>query len=212
MSDRLMILLGLVRLTHRPSPEPGDRYWVGAVVVNLTGKGSAERDLEWRGAGMRLLLQPREWNLAQESAARTLQQVKQGLAPQEALAWIPLMQGGSDPGILREWLRLAGRETDPQRRADLGLVLVFAELAGNQDLWREALKGWNMQEPQIVKEWQAETRADDLLRILQKRFKAVPEDLRTAILAVKDLDQLGNWIDLAVSVRTLRAFRKQANL
>ena len=83
---------------------------------------------------------------------------------------------------------------------------------GSQDVWREAVKGLDMKEPQIVKEWQAETRAEDLLQILQQRFKAIPDDLRTAILAVKDLDRLTPWINLAVSARTLRTFRKQAGV
>jgi hypothetical protein len=47
-----------------------------------------------------------------------------------------------------------------------------------------------MQEPQIVKEWQAETTAQNLLLVLEARFGMVPDELRTAILAVKDLDQL----------------------
>src|SRR4051812_32063181 len=58
MPDRLLVILGLVRLTQRPSEEPGDRFWVGAVVVNLTGTGDAARDHQWRGAGMQVLLRP----------------------------------------------------------------------------------------------------------------------------------------------------------
>src|SRR5262245_48529967 len=72
----------------------------------------------------------------------------------------------------------------------------------SRHLGRQA--GANMQESQIIKELQAEARAEDLLQILQQRFKAVPDDLRAAILAVKDLDQLTPWIGLAVSARTLR--------
>ncbi len=212
MPDRLLVILGLIRLTERPSGEPGDRYNVGAIVINLTGQGLALRDHDWRGAGLRVLIEPREWNLEDVSADLVLRQVADGVAPVEALALIPLMQGGNEQGIMQRWFILARQETDPQRRDDLGLVVVFAELVGSQDLWRELLKGWNMKESQIVKEWQAEAKAEALLQVLQQRFKAVPEDLRTAVLAVKDLDRLTAWIDLAVSARTLKGFRKQAGV
>jgi hypothetical protein len=51
-----------------------------------------------------------------------------------------------------------------------------------------------------------------LVGVLQKRFKTVPDDLRAAILDTKDLAQLTAWIDLALSARMLRSFRKQAGL
>ena len=134
MSDRLLVVLGLLRLTERHSAESGDRYWVGAVVVNLTGRGQAARDLHWRGAGLRLLLEPREWNLCDMEAALVLRQVEEGRAPVEVLAWLPLMQGGGELAIIQRWLELARGVTDPRRRADLGLVLVFAELTECRDV------------------------------------------------------------------------------
>jgi hypothetical protein len=199
-------------MTEKPSQEPGDRYAVGAIVINLTGQGQALRDHKWRGAGLRVLIQPHEWNLKDVSAELVLRQVADGEAPLEALAWIPLMKGGNEPGKIKRWLELARPQTNRQRRLDLGLVLVFAELAGSQDVWREALKGWNMKESQIVKEWQAEAKAEMLIQILQKRFKAIPEDLRAAILAAKDPEQLTTWADVAFTVRSLRRFRQQAGL
>jgi hypothetical protein len=223
MSDRLLVILGLLRLTEKPSAESGDRYWVGAVVVNLTGRGQAERDLHWSGAGLRLLLEPREWNVPDVEAAQVLRQVEEGAAPVEALAWLPLMQGGSDSAMIRRWLELARREKDSRRRADLGLVLVFAELANCQDVWRKALEGWDMKESQIVKEWEdkarregeakgkTEGKAEALLQFLQKRFKTVPDDLRTAILAAQE-DRLTGWLDVAFTARSLRRFRAQAGL
>jgi hypothetical protein len=216
MPDRLLVILGLVRTTEHPSEEPGDRYWVGAVIVNLTGRGLAQRDLEWRGAGLRLLIQPREWNLEEVDAGRVMREVEQGRAPVEALALIPVMSGGSNPVIIKHWLELARRQTDPQRRADLGLALVFAELVNRQDVWREALEGWNMKESQIVKEWEdkarAEAKAEMLLQVLEKRFKTIPDDLRTAILTMQDPQRLTTWADLAFSTRSLSSFRKKAGL
>ena len=217
--DRLLVILGLLRLTERPSAEAGDRYWVGAIVVNLTGRGSAQRDLHWRGAGLHLLLQPREWNLEELDADQVMNQVERGAAPVEVLAWLSLMHGGSDPAIIQRWLELARRVTDPQRRADLGLVRVFAELTNCQDVWRKALEGWDMQESQLVKEWEDKARregkiegkAEALLLFLQKRFKTVPDDLRGAIMAAPE-DRLTAWLDLAFAARSLRRFRAQAGV
>jgi hypothetical protein len=212
MADRLLVELGLVRLTQRPSDHPGDRYWVGGVVVNLTGQGSAGRDLEWRGGGLRLLLRPREWNLAALDAARLLTAVERGLAPAEAMAWVPVMQRGGDPAISRRWLRLAGGQADPARRADLGLAGVFAELVGREDAWRQALEGWNVKESPIVKEWENMATANALLEVLQTRFKDVPADLRAALLAEQDSQRLTSLIQLAVKARSLGGFRKNAGL
>jgi hypothetical protein len=98
----------------------------------------------------------------------------------------------------------------------MGLASVLAELVGTQDVWRKTLTGLNMLESPFLKQIEdqakAEARVEDLLRFLEKRFKGVPDDLRTAILAVKDLDRLTPWIDLAATSRTLRSFRKQAGV
>jgi hypothetical protein len=224
MSDRLLVILGLLRLTERPSPERGDRYWVGAVVINLTGKGQAQRDLEWRGAGLHLLLQPREWSLEEVDAGQTLDEVENGEAPREILVWLPLMKRGSEPGMIERWLELAGQETDRQRRGDLALAQVFAELVNAQGVWSKALEGWNMKESTIIKQLEdaaeakgvlkgeAKGTAKSLLKILQKRFKAVPEDLRAAILAVQDDARLSTWLDIALESRSLRRFRQETNV
>jgi hypothetical protein len=232
MSDRLLVLLGLLRLTERPSPERGDRYWVGAVVVNLTGKGLTQRDIEWRGAGLHLLLQPREWNLEEVDAGQTLDEVERGEAPREALVWLPLMKRGSEPGMIERWLELAGQETDRQRRGDLALAQVFAELVNRQDVWRKALERANMKESTIIKqieekafnegmaegEVKGEARgealgiAKSLIQLLEERFKTLPEDLRKAILAVQDGKCLSGWHKIAVKARSLRRFRQKAEI
>jgi len=228
MPDRLLVILGLLRLTQRPSPEVGDRYWAGAVVVNLTGSGSAERDLEWRGAGLHTLLKPRELNLAELDAGVVMDQVERGKAPCEVLALIPLMHRGADPDMIDRWLGLAGSVPDAKRRAELVLARIFAELVGRQDLWIKALEGWQMQESptigRLLAEAKAEAkaegeargeargRAEALLQVLRKRFKRVPADLRTAILAVQEPERLTAWVDTAITADTLRLFRQQAGL
>jgi hypothetical protein len=216
MPDRLLVILGLLRLTARPSEAAGDRYAVGAIVVNLTGQGLALRDHEWRGAGLHLLIQPHEWNLEEVDAELVMRQVENREAPVEALAFIPLMKGGNEEGMMQRWVTRARRERNPRRLADLGLAQVFAELVGTEDLWRETLKGWNMRESPFLKELEDQARAaakaEDLLQILQERFEAVPGDLRSAILGVQDLQRLTAGLSLAIKVRTLASFRKKAGL
>ena len=220
MTDRLLVTLGLVRRTERPSDAPGDRYWVGAVVINLTGRGMAKRDLQWRGDGLHLLLQPCEWNFGEMDAMQVMNEVEQGLAPVEALAWISLMKGGDESATIDRWVRLARQETDPERLADLALVAVFAELLNRQDVWKKALKGWNMKESQMVKQWQdeakaegkAEGKAEMLLKVLKNRFKKVPKGLRAAILAETDAERLNGLVDVAFQTGTVTEFRREAKL
>jgi hypothetical protein len=58
----------------------------------------------------------------------------------------------------------------------------------------------------------AEGQARLLLRILEKRFKGAPAELREAILALQDADRLAALADLAFAVRSLRRFREQAGV
>ncbi len=236
MFGRLLEYLGSLCRQARPSDLPGDRFAVGALVINLTGKGHASENATLAGTGMRTWLGVVERDLESYSAEDVLGQVGADRAPRLALAYVPLMQNGGDPGIIRTWLDLARQETDQRKREALALAVVFAERAGCEPIWRAALKGWEIMESQIVKEWTAQARAEGetkgklegklegevegeikgklqaLLQLLQRRFKKLPDDLRSAIEAVKDADRLTAWIDLAIDARTLRKFRESAGL
>lgn len=49
--------------------------------------------------------------------------------PRTLLAFIPLMHGGGESGIIDQWLATAGREPDARRCSELGtLARVFAEV------------------------------------------------------------------------------------
>jgi hypothetical protein len=205
----------------KPSPERGDRFQVGAVVVNLTGQGSTAREMDWPEAGLATRLGVVERNLAREEAAPVLAAVAAGQAARVVLPLIPLMQGGGEAGNIQEWVRLASAEPDGRRRADYGgLALVFAEAAGCRPAWKEALREWNMIQSQQVLEWQAEGevkgqvkgRAESLLEMLEARFGAVPAELASAIRATTDMDRLKAWVVLAVKVTSLDQFRQDAQL
>jgi hypothetical protein len=133
------------------------------------------------------------------------------------LPWIPLMKGGRKAGIIQRWIELAALETDARLRADFGgLALVFAEAAGHLDVWKEALKEWDVRESKQVREWmemgeaqgQIHERMDSLLQLLQKRFPpTIPPEIESAIRSMEDLQQLRRCFDAALDARSLDEFR-----
>lgn len=93
--------------------------------------------------------------LAEESAEVWLERVRSGQDPPGMLAWMPLMIGGGEIDLIREWRSLVSREPNKERRSDIGgLARVFAELTGIRDRWERELEGWNVETSQVVKEWQ----------------------------------------------------------
>jgi hypothetical protein len=151
--------------------------------------------------------------LRDEDAAATLAGIAAGRIDRCILPWLPLVQGGAEPGIIQEWLRLASLEPDNRLRATYGgLALVFAELTEGRPAWQKALEGWNVRESQQVLEWQAEAKVEEarakVLRALQLRFGAdVPAELSALVEAQANLDVLNRWFDQAVTAATLADFR-----
>ncbi len=216
MFDRFLEYLGAVWRQQRPSGERGDRYQLGAVVVNLTGAGATSRDFVLGGAGMRVCLQVAECNLARHDAAATLEEVAATRVARCALPFIPLMRGGGEAGIIARWQEVALAEPEARKRGDYGaLAVVFAELTGCRPQWKEALKEWNMQQSQQVLEWQAEAEARGevrgelrahrslLRRLLEDRFGALPEALAARINAIDDLERLQSAALQVIKIQSL---------
>jgi hypothetical protein len=96
------------------------------------------------------------------------------------------------------------------------------------DAWRKALEGFDEMESKIVNEWKAEAeregyemgerkgerlgRVEVILRLVQKRYGEVPEELGKAIRACIDKAKFDAWIDAIVSAPSLDDFRRQASL
>jgi hypothetical protein len=86
--------------------------------------------------------------------------------------------------------------------------------------WEKALEGFDVKESPFLKalednalaKGKTEGKAEALLQMLGKRFKTVPDDLRTAILAQTDSERLTEWTDLAFTVRSLKGFREKAEV
>ena len=70
-----------------------------------------------------------------------------------------------------------------------------------------------MEQSMQVLEWQAKAKADDLLRVLGKRFPpgATP-DLERSIRQTSDVEQLDRWLDAALDAAMLTAFHQKADL
>jgi hypothetical protein len=157
---RLLVYLGHLLRKARPDPEPGSRYRVGAVVLNLTGHGTTGQQMDWPKADLMLTVGPREWNLGECSAADTRAEIEAGRLGRCVLPWLALRHGADDPAIINRWRAAALAEPAGRRRGEYAvLARVFAEAAGRKDLGKKEPEGFDMRESEIVKEWQAEGEA-----------------------------------------------------
>jgi hypothetical protein len=195
MFGRMMSYLGQLSVEKRPDAEPGSRFHVAAIVINLTGRGSTSRDFRLRRSRVRTCLCVDECNLAELNAASILHQIAAGMAPRSLLGWIPLMKRGAEPATLKSWRRLAEADPERRRRADYGiLALLFAELAGSFDVWRTHLEDWNVVESQFVlgfmKESQLKTLRRVLSGLLRNRFGSLPDAVSRRIEDATDPDRL----------------------
>jgi hypothetical protein len=244
MFGRAMGYQSMTWLQEKPTPHPGDRFNLVCVIVNLTGVGDCGRRMTWRTQQKaappkaegepeqpaqdqaevppqpELAELPIEWNLETLDAFEIMDGIAKGELPRALLAWVSLMKNGDHPDILKRWPELAELEKDPVRRADLKLVVVFADLTGRAPLWKQAVEGFNVIESPTVKEWTASARAEgeakgkigDLVRILEKKFQAVPPDLKAKIESATDLGVLENWVVTAAIADTLDRFRQDAGI
>ncbi len=220
MFGRLLVAGGLCWLDVKPVDLPGDRFELCAVVVNLTGKGDCSRHMNLGSTEWKLV--PRELNLETIDAAVVLEEIAQGKAPREALAWISLMKNGDDPATIARWLEIASPETDLDHRGDYALVELFAGLVARRELWRKALEGFKMNESPVAREWRAEARregeikgkVESLVLALEERFGGLPGEVAAQVRSSTDSTQLDQWIRLAVSpaITTLELFRQRAGL
>ncbi len=187
----------------RPDPERGSRFYVGAAVINLTGRGNCSQEMHWPAAKLTTSLIAVERNLQYEQADELIKGVESGKLPRSVLAFIPLMIGGDVPGIIDRWMALAGIEPDTQRKGDYaGIALIFADRVGRKSLWDDKLKGWNVTESAFINEFiamgeargEARGRVEEarslVLRFGAKRFGPVPAVVELALHAISDLERL----------------------
>jgi hypothetical protein len=182
-------------LNRRPDEERGSRFHVGAAVVNLTGSGEASRNMFWPGTKLTTHLGVVERNLEREPAADLVAGIEAGRWSRCLLPWVPLLAGADDPALIDQWKRLAEMEPDSRRRAEFaGIAHLFAEKVGRKEIWQEKLKGWNVEESSVVREWMAIGEARgvaanataSILRLGAKQFGAASPETEAAIRAIAD--------------------------
>jgi hypothetical protein len=216
MFGRLLEYLGRLWRGKRPPGAPGDRYQVGAVVVNLTGRGRSGRDM--RAGPLRTCLDIVESNLAEEDAAIVLDGITAGHVLRCVLPWLALMRRGEEPSTMKRWKELAEAEPDARRRLSYGACAkVFAEAVGRHEAWELLLEDWSMKESMVVQEWILEGKAEGkvegkmeaLLQLLEVRFApGAPPELAARIRSTTDLGRLSSWIRAAATAPSLDDFRK----
>jgi hypothetical protein len=202
----------------RPRGRRGQLPYVGGILLNQTGRSRRRRfDMVLAtnpGVSDRFSVEVR--NLAGESATQTLQAIAAERLPRCVLPWLPLMHGGAESSIIREWLSVAEAETDESLRADYAaLAVVFAGLTGSRPTWERAVEEWTMRRDykrsEVVEGWRMEGEIRrgraDLLEVLQLRFEAVPEGIAAAVAEMTDLARLARWLRHAVKAKSLEAFR-----
>jgi hypothetical protein len=184
---------------------------VGGAVVNLTGPPQRG------GIVQRPTLAPECWlagevlqrTLREEEAAATLAEIAAGSWSRWLLAWLPLMQGGRDPGIINGWKHEAMREPQERDRGILaGLTLTFAELAECRPPWQQALEGWNVIKSAYLEELREKVRAEGrlealremVLRLGRQRFrKAAGHKHKAQLQALTDRARLERICDRILS-------------
>jgi hypothetical protein len=211
MFGRLLVYLGQLWESVKPSPERGDRFELGRIVVNLTGKGDSRRDMHWPESGLGMQLRGADVNLGERKAAEVLDGIAAGKVTKAVLGWIPLMQGGDEDAIIQRWKELA--DADQKRRAEHAvLALVYAEAAKRSAAWKKALEGWNVIQSKQVAEWQAQAVAESVVRVLDARVGSPTEDLIQSIRTTLDMATLNRWLHLAATAASLDDFRRDAGL
>jgi hypothetical protein len=224
IAERMLEYMARLRREVRHGPHGRDKYPVAAAVLNLTGNPSAavlEMALPAE-AGIGLNWRMASKGLAAESAPALLDAIASGEQGRCLLPWVPLTAGGDQPEVLARWKELAGQEPSARRRGEYGgLAQIFANLARCLDPWKQALEGWNVEECEIVKEWEEQGRQRGLqqgrqegrqegqlenmrrvfLHVFEQRFPgAVPADLAAAAQAQTDVSTLMRWMDLLLTV------------
>ena len=209
--DRLLEYVARLRRGLRQGGDPRAKYQVAAALVHLTGPVQSKSlamylpGLPAVGVQMQVALR----TMREESASITLRGIANDQIDHCLLPWIPLMQGGTESSIIKQWQELAAKEPDSGfRSAYAALALVFAELKESLANWKQALEGWNMRQSQMVLGWQAERARVDLVEVLQARFQAgLPANLRDTLEGISDLGELSRLLKVAATAASLDAFR-----
>ncbi len=198
--------------------EVGEGGQVGSVLLNLTGQGSKDGlHLGVPGVGKGHHVGPLVVNLSEDDAAGTLREIAEGKLELCVLPWLPLLQGGGEPGLIEEGKRIAETELDVEFRVRWrDWALVLAELSKQFVNWQRGLEGWMVKESQVINGWLREGERkgelrqarEDLLEVVRDKYQVpVPEDIQLAVQGTNDTNMLRRWLLAAAKASTLEQFR-----
>jgi hypothetical protein len=194
---------------------PEDEPPVGAALLVLTGRREpATLKLKFPDLPGETTVSPLVINLCDENAAQTLKEIRDGTTALCILPWIPLMAGGTERDLVKEWKDVALLEEDEELRATyVWYALVFADLTPGQVNWLQGLEGWMERESQTVLNVQkrgaakaeVETLRATTLEVVEVRLaNPVPESIRLAIEGTNDPQTLRRWHRLALTVASVK--------
>jgi hypothetical protein len=212
MFGRILSYLAAIWNDSRPDIARGSRFWLGAAVVNLTGRGACSQRMNWVAAGLTTERGIRERNLEFERAEDVLGGVESGVWPRSLLPFIPLMSGGDEVDKIERWIRIVQTEPNVNRQADyITIALIFAERVGRKAVWFEKLKGTNMTESAFLNEYISKAHAEGealgearghfqeghavILRLGAKRFGLASLEIQATVRGITDRERLERIID-----------------
>jgi len=160
------------------TPDLDDRFDIGAIVINLTGRGNHSRNMKFTGTIMQTAMIFHEVNVSLYDALETMTEIEAGRVPLVVLPLIPLMQNGENADVIQRWLAMAATAKVDARRNSLALMArIFAEASDCAPTWNKAMEGWNMQRSLV---WEQLER--DVMKSVQVKILADQEKLREKIL------------------------------
>jgi hypothetical protein len=193
------------------------KYKVAAGLVYLRGRcpeGVLNMTLP-NGAGTRH--QALVWNVEEDDAIRSLQEVSVGQSSWGMLFWVPLMADGGEEAVIARWKEVVADKV-PDRRTSgnlASIALMFAELAGCKLAWSRELEGFDMTESQVVNGWisqgdargELRTQRQNLLDVLEGRFPgAAPSEVVKLIQQQESIELLHDWSHEALRASTFEHF------
>jgi hypothetical protein len=154
----------------------------GGAVVNLTGPeqpvGVEHRPTVAPNCSLAGTIEQR--TLRAEEAAATLRDLAAGAVSRWLLAWLPLMRGGAEVGIIEAWKVEAAREPELRDRRLLAhLTLTFANLARCRAAWQAELEEWAMIKSEYLEELREAVRTEARA---EGRTEGQAEALRETVL------------------------------
>ncbi len=218
-ADKLDVTLteaARLRFAVRHGEDRRGRYRVLTALVYLRGACPDESLDMTTPSGLGTRHAPVIWNVADDRADATLDELAAGQTTWGILFWVPLMAGGGDALIIERWKELAGALPEARQRADLArIVPFFAELANCLPAWQKALEEWKMTESPLMNSWiekaqqdaKLEQAREDLIQVLNIRFpNQISKEVLETIHQQPSLTMLHDWFRSAVGMASLADF------